>query len=202
MLKKIAVAAILISGSSVALANISGSPYIGAGLGLNQQIFENKYGATETNFGGTGGLVNIYGGYGARVNKNIYLGGEVLANTTTGVVDAAEASSASLKFRTKYSYGASLIPGLMLSDNTMLYARAGVVKTKFNVKAEVPGASSSDNNTVSGAQFGLGLQTKVTQKMDLRGEYVYTDYNTFHSLGNKIEATSGQANFGLVYNIS
>jgi outer membrane immunogenic protein len=205
MFKKIAVATILLASSQVTLANISGTPYIGASVGVNHQLFQEKVDSYKANFGGTGGIINIFGGYGARVNKNIYLGGEIFANTTTGVVTASEVmdDAASLKLRTKYSYGASLIPGLMLSENTMLYGRLGVVKTKFNEKAQIPGVPSlSENNTVTGGQFGLGLQTKVTQKMDLRGEYIYTDYNSFHSLDSKVNASSGQANIGIVYNIA
>lgn len=205
LLKKIAIATMLLSTTGVALAGISGTPYIGAGLGLNQQMFNDKWGSYTTNYGGTGGVVNVYGGYGALVNKNIYLGGEILANTTTGVVEAVKSSSdnSSLKFRTKYTYGASILPGYMLTDNTMVYARVGIVKTKFNVKSDLETIEDeSENTTVAGGQFGLGMQTKVARNMDLRGEYVYTNYNSFHSFGNKINASSGQANVGVVYSFS
>src|SRR5580698_5901622 len=101
MLKKIALATMLLSTSIVAEASIQGTPYIGAGLGLNQQFFENKFDDYKSNFGGTSGLVNVYAGYGALINKNIYLGGEVLANTTIGEVEAAKSGDlASLKYRT------------------------------------------------------------------------------------------------------
>jgi outer membrane autotransporter protein len=91
----------------------------------------------------------------------------------------------------------------MLTNDSMVYARVGVVKTKFNVKADVSSlGDESSNETVTGGQLGLGLQTKVTQKVDLRGEYVYTGYNSFHAVGEKVNASSGQATVGVVYNFS
>ena len=51
---------------------------------------------------------------------------------------------------------------------------------------------------VKGAQFGLGLQTSVTQNMDVRGEYAYTDYA---NVGSVRSPRADEYTLGLVYKI-
>lgn len=166
MLKKLFIAsAILISSSTVAFAN--GVPYIGAGLGVKS----------------TNGVrfmpLNIFGGYGGIVSPGIYLAGELSADLTS-----INLSSSSL-LKTTYGLAASVIPGILLSDTTMLYGRAGVIRSNFSY----PGY----HNYANGGQLGLGMQTRVAQNLSLRGEYVYTSYS------RSLSPTSDQFNLGLVY---
>lgn len=169
---------ILVSGSTFAAAN-SGAPYLGASVGIND---------TTTSGGGIyrGVPATVYAGYGAALNKNIYLGGEILGTLGTGTLNNTTYGAASL--RTTYGYGASLIPGVLLNDNTMAFARAGVVRSRF----------SDANDTVTGGQIGLGMQTNLMQNWDLRGEYDYTKYG---SIGNMNPHTD-LFNVGLIYKIN
>jgi opacity protein-like surface antigen len=48
----------------------------------------------------------------------------------------------------------------------MAYGRGGFVRTRF----------SNVNKMSTGGLLGLGLQTAMTQHVDLRGEYAYTTY--------------------------
>lgn len=179
MLKKLFVtsaATFLLASSTAALAN--GMPYVGAGLGVKS----------------TGGErfmpLNVFAGYGGIASPGLYLGGELNADLTSLML------SDSSNFRTTYGLGLSFIPGMMLSDSTMLYGRAGVVRSKFN---------SHGGNLVNGGQLGLGLQTRLTQNVDLRGEYVYTKYHSFSmNAGNGTTIhigapTSDQFNLAFVY---
>jgi len=78
----------------------------------------------------------------------------------------------------------------MLSDHTMAYARLGVVRTRF----------SDTSSTQTGGQFGVGMQTTVTQNVDLRGEYVYTAYSSFNNSISSISSPRSDAfNLGLIY---
>ncbi len=173
MFKKIVVAgAVFAVTSTVAFA--AGAPYLGASVGIVDNL------AQGGNFRGAPLTVN--GGYGAVLNQNFYLAGEVFA--TVGTLTLKNNSTMN-NLQTTYGYGASFIPGLMLSDHTMTYARLGVVKTRFTTYSK----------TVTGGQIGLGLQTSVTQNWDLRGEYDYTKYNKFSG----ISATTDAFNIGLVY---
>lgn len=210
MFKKLVVASALVLASSAAFA---GSAYVGAGLGVSHQMFTAKEDAdmidmhSKSNFGGTGALLNLNAGYGAKLNQKIYLGGEVLVNATSANVKGTEFSTAddelTLKFKTKYTIGASIIPGVMVNDNTMAYARVGIVRSRFDVKTSGTGSfegmSDSDQDSVTGGQFGLGLQTKLTQNVDLRGEYTYNTYRSFNSNGIEVNPSSGNATVGFIY---
>lgn len=176
MFKKLLIAsAILATTSSLAFAEAA--PYIGAGLGVTNNT------SSSSSFRGVTGTV--MGGYGATVNQNIYLGGEVFGTGFTTVLDNNTKNSPSL--RTTYGYGASFIPGLMLSDHTMTFVRLGAVRTRF----------SNLNSTSTGGQLGLGMQTNITQNWDLRGEYDYTSYGKVSG----ISTVSDQFNLGLVYKV-
>ncbi len=172
MFKKslIAIAAVAFSASVGASA-----PYVGASLGIDNNT------SSTSNFRGLSPLISA--GYGAAFNQNIYLAGEGFANLGTITINNNSTSASSVK--TSYGYGLSFIPGVFLSDHSMLYARAGVIRTKF----------SRANSTATGGQLGLGIQTSVTQNCDIRGEYDYASYN-------KVGGVSPQADqytIGLVY---
>jgi opacity protein-like surface antigen len=202
MFKKILAATVILTSSSATLA---AAPYIGASIGINNTQLNAKVEdiGTTLNLGGRNPNVDIFGGYGTLVSQNIYLGGEVFANTTTGSIDAYTSGSdaTTLKYETRYTYGVSFIPGVMISPNTMAYGRLGVVRGNFNVKSTTPTSSSNDDDSVGGAQAGLGIQTNLIQNLDLRAEYVYSDYRSFTENNVKTSPTSDQFNLGLVYRI-
>jgi len=170
MFKKLLIATAILASSSAALA-ASGVPYVGASVGVTNTL--------DDVIGGRNLNVNIFGGYGAVVTQNIYLGGEVFANKATGDIVYSLSN--------RFSYGASFIPGLLLSEHTMLYGRAGLVNASYN---------AGYTTNISGLQAGLGLQTSLTEKVDLRAEYVYSNYDHFN---NDFKPTTDQVNLGIVY---
>lgn len=173
MLKKIMVASIIIAASSnVAFA--ASAPYAGAGLGVNTLTS-----TSGTNYRGV--PINVFAGYGATISTTFYLGGEVFITPFTGTI-----SKTNNVLRTTYGFGASVMPGIMFSDHTLGYIRAGVVRSHFS--------SIGENKT--GGQLGLGMQTNVTQDIDLRGEYVFTAYNSVSSANSP---KSDAFNLALVY---
>ncbi len=177
MIKKLLVAsAILAATSSVSFATAAPAPYLGASLGVVNN--SSSYG----NFRGM--PLTISGGFGGLVNQTIYLAGELFGTLGTSTLQSNPAVNHS-SLKSTYGYGASVIPGIMLSDHTMTYARLGVVKTRF----------SHYSKTVTGGQLGLGMQTSLTQNWDLRGEYDYTAYNKFSGMSVKSDAF----NLGVVY---
>ncbi len=179
MFKKIFIAsAILSTTSTVALPSTlaTGAPYLGASIG----IVDNT--SSVGNFRGV--PLTISGGYGATVNHTLYLAGELFGVLGTPTLDSnANAGSGSIK--TTYGYGASFIPGVMISDHTMVYGRLSILESRF----------TNYGKTVGGGQVGLGMQTSLTQNWDLRGEYDYTSYNKFSGVSVKSDAF----NMGWVY---
>src|SRR3990167_449869 len=198
MLKKLILVTAIVAASSAALAN--GAPYVGASAGVNTDVFNVKDDAGNTiNFGGRGAIGNIFVGYGAMLNQSFYLGGEVFADLTNTTSDITiDTDNVKDKFKEKYGYGISLLTGIALSDHTMAYGRLGVVRSKFEIKETAP-ASVSQEKSLTGAQFGLGIQTSLTQNVDFRGEYDFTAYSSGNFSGNSLKPRSDQFNIGLIY---
>jgi opacity protein-like surface antigen len=178
MLKKLLIAsAILASSTNIALAT-SSAPYVGVGTGVN--VFSSSSGGVYR-----GVPLNIFGGYGAIIN-DVYLGGELFGTLGSLTLDNNPSTKASVKSTS--GFGLSFIPGVMLADHTLAFARLSLVRNFF----------STINSSATGYQLGAGLQTCLTQNWDLRGEY---DYTSFNSIGG-VSPRSDAFNVGLVYKIN
>lgn len=162
MNKIILSSAILAVTSGVALANPA--PYVGAGLGITNNTINvtNNSNVTVTNGAYRGVPFSLFVGYGGVMSPNFYLAGEL--GLTVGTLNLSDNTA----LKTSYGYGVSILPGVLLSDHTVGYLRAGAVWSKF----------SSPNTTRVGGQVGVGIQTNVTQNVDLRGEYDYVAYKS------------------------
>lgn len=171
MFKKILMTSVILASSysAVVIAN----PYLGASLGVTTNTAGQSFG----NFRGM--PAKIFGGYGV-VNQNLYLAGEL-----TGTAGTLSVSNKSSILKTSYGYGASFIPGVLLSDHTLAYARLGIVRTHF----------SSVDHTETGGEVGVGLQTSLAQSTDLRAEYNYAAYGKL----SHTSVRSDNFNVGLVY---
>lgn len=181
MFKKILLtSAIMMTSAGVAMA--TPAPYVGASLGINVNTTSSAANSQAANFRGV--PFSLFAGYGGVVSQSFYLAGEL-----TGTAGTAELSNNN-SLKTTYGYGASVIPGVMLSDHTLAFARGGFVRSRF----------SNQSKSVSGGQLGLGLQTSLTQNLDLRGEYDFTGYKSVNVGGARISAPRADAfNLGLVY---
>lgn len=185
MLKKILLTS-AVAALTITQANAMTAPYVGAGLGITVNTSSNvsaNSAGSPANYRGV--PFNVFAGYGGIINQNFYLSGEV-----TGTVGTADLDNNN-NLKTSYAYGVSVLPGVMLSDNTMAFLRAGVVRTRF----------SNANETRTGGQIGVGLQTCLTQNVDLRGEYIYTGYRSFNSTHNVSAPRSDAVNLSLVYKL-
>lgn len=175
--------------TNVALANYS-APYLGASFGITNTTSNVKISTPNDFAGGSyrGVPFNLFVGYGGVLDQNFYLAGEVFG--TVGTANLTDYKG----LKTSYGYGASILPGIMLSDHTIAYARLGVVRSRF----------SKQNVTRTGGQAGLGLQTCLTQNIDIRGEYDYVAYKSVDgSFLNRnswsLTPRSDQVTLGVVY---
>lgn len=150
-------------------------PYMGITIG--DKI---NYTARPTTYNGLEGTVAA--GY-AFLNQNFYLAGEIFAGDSVSLQNYANNGNA----RSTWSYGASIIPGTLITDKVMSYLRAGVIRTRFTT-----------DSTVTGGQVGVGIQTAISPAWDLRGEYDYNFYRHVNHIGNP---KAGQFNIGLIYKI-
>jgi opacity protein-like surface antigen len=175
MLKKALIACSALA-LTTGLSFASGVPYIGASIGEAT----NTTTSLNRNFRGT--PFTLDAGYGALLSQNLYLGAEIF-----GVLGTASLDDNGLK--STYGYGLSLLPGLMLGDHTMTYVRGGLVRTHFT-------PSATTNRNVTGGQVGLGMQLGLTQNLELRGEYVFTAYQSFSGISTPRQDAF---NLGLIY---
>lgn len=177
MLKKtLAIGAALVLTTSVAAA--TPAPYIGASVGINTNTSNNTTNGAPGYYRGV--PIKVFAGYGGEVSDSIYLAAELIGTAVSGEI------SNQGQMRSTYGYGISLIPGVELSDHTMIYARAGFVRTRFsNVMA-----------MTSGGEFGIGLQTALTQNVDVRGEY---DYTAYRDVGGISAPHSDAFDLGVIY---
>lgn len=167
MFKKLLLLCTLLISSSLTQAG----PYLGAALGIQ-----------NTGGGYTGLLVSPFLGFGLPLCQTYYIGGELFADS--GSIPLSQ----NYYHRTNYGIGASITPGFILSQNTIIYLRAGVETFRY----------STTLNFFTGGQLGLGLQTMIAEQWDVRGEYVYTGKGIIRNFGTP------RFNFfkvGLVYKI-
>ncbi len=167
---------LLIAGAllTFSFATAKAAPYIAGSVGIDT--------TTSSNSNFRGATLAVAGGYGKTFNQSFYLAGEIFGNLGTITINN---NSAATNMHTTYSYGASIIPGFFLSEHSMAFARAGLIETRF----------TSMDSTQSGAEIGLGIQTGITQNLDLRGEYDYVAYRKLSG----VSPQSDQFNLGLVY---
>jgi opacity protein-like surface antigen len=176
-------------------------PYVGVKLALNTGSWDFHNPTDDTyHFGSNGVALGIFGGLATTFAQKYYLAGEVFVNdsstkTANKIVDGYGTTA---KLRTTYSYGLSALPGFKISSDTLLFARAGVIRTQFEL-TQHPGGRQTD--VATGGQAGAGLALSLGKNLDLRGEYTYTAYRTFNSIGNKISPRSNELSVSFAYKI-
>lgn len=186
MYKKIILASAVLAATVGVASAAAPAPYVGASIGITN----NTLTQSGTTLGAYRGVpFSLFAGYGGVVSDSFYIAGEL--NGTVGTANISDNSG----LKTSYGLGLSVLPGLMVNDNTLAYARLGIVRSHFS------SFQSSDENR-NGAQFGLGLQTTVTQNLDVRGEYDYIAYKSINAGGLSFGPRSDQFTVGLVYKIS
>ncbi len=99
------------------------------------------------------------------------------------------------------SWGVSLLPGIKLNDQSLLYGRIGYVRTYLkSVEKGVISGSATDTDWENGADLGIGLETLLMGNFSLRAEYNHIFYNAFTTpLSTRISPANNQFVLGLIY---
>lgn len=183
MFKKIILASAILAATVGVAEAAMPAPYVGASIG----IANNSLNVDSYTIGTYRGVpFNLFAGYGGVLSSNFYLAGEL--NTTIGTSSVTKSNG----LKTSYGLGVSLIPGFMLNENTLAFGRVGAVRSHF----------TSINDERNGGVFGLGLQTSVTQNLDIRGEYDFVAYQAKNEGGISVAPRQDLFTVGLVYKIS
>ncbi|OGT37928.1 MAG: hypothetical protein A3F11_02855 [Gammaproteobacteria bacterium RIFCSPHIGHO2_12_FULL_37_14] len=156
-------------------------PYVGLSVGSRL-----NFTGSPTLFGGVDG--NLALGYSAMVAPAFYLAGEIFGIGTANVKDLTNTSStgATIGAKSNWGYGASILPGYMITDYVLMYLRVGATSTHFN----------DQNVNKTAWHIGLGGETALAQNWDIRGEWVYAGYGNVSGIGN---ASATVTSVGLVY---
>jgi opacity protein-like surface antigen len=176
-----------------------GGGYVGIGVSYDRYKFRNTFSATEddgdtfyfTNplaASGWDGNLNIgYGWYWCQYYLGVELAGVITdASSTTRVTAIDEFGSDSISFRTRArgSWHISVLPGVKLTDSTLLYIRLGYIDTQFRGRVRFTDDDGdvftrSRTRWKNGFIGGVGLETYLIDNVSLRGEYQYTWYSNF-----------------------
>lgn len=136
----------------------------------------------------------IFAGYGQVLNTAYYLGAEAFAryahltatNSSFSERESDLSTYNSLSVDTKWAYGAALKFGYLPTAKTMIYVLAGVETAKFDchgshAESGSEGFSHDYDFDKQAVAFmpGVGIETMLTDKISLRGQYTYADYSNF-----------------------
>ena len=178
-------------------------PYIGVGIGGEKSTWSARDNITgsNVNFGGTGAVGNLFGGYGEILNQYFYLGAEGFVGLTSTKGSTKKINNTTSSLKQTYNYGASVIPGVMVTKDTLAYARIGVIRSRFeqdNSHDFIP----FHGKTLTGHQLGVGVRTAITDKVDFQTEYTYSAYQSLggSGIGSSIKPNDSQVKIGFVYN--
>jgi opacity protein-like surface antigen len=153
------------------------SPYFGGSIGSR-----NNYASNPAVFRGVDG--NVFIGFGGVIDTRMYLAGEGYVNKTW---IAKDMPNAGVSAKTRWGWGVSLLPGILVNPRAVVYARFGITRQQFH---------SSDN--VYGFQLGPGAEISVAPNVGIRGEYLYTKFNTTTNLG---KPSADIFNLGVVFRL-
>lgn len=78
----------------------------------------------------------------------------------------------------KNSYGLSLLPTYHISDDFLVFARAGIARGTIHSNAVGALTNVNDSFNRMGGQLGLGMEYALSKHLSLRGEYIYTSYKS------------------------
>ncbi|GEM_PF-4440892 len=204
MLKNILkISTTLILCSAVTLAHAG--PYIGVGGGVNKGSWRiTDVSGNKLNFGGSSYTAILFGGYGNLVSQSIYVGSEVSANMgSTGGRNLTIATSSGVttgSLKQTYGYSISVIPALMVSPATSIFARIGMARSHFQVNSI--NATFNKSKNLNGKQGGLGLEHILSGNTNIRVEYDVTNYNPFNLFDLSVTPHNKQIIVGLSYKMS
>ena len=174
-----------ISVPSSAHFSFGGGAYVGLDVGLRT-----NYSSNPSAYKGVEGT--LLAGIGFLARNGLYLAEEIFIADGAQLQGYSNTDDSKPGVKSSWSVGLSLLPGYLILDNVLGYARLGVVKTYF----------SNAGGNANGGQAGLGLQVALTQSWDLRGEYIYSFYGSPSgscASPNDSAVKSDQFNIGAIY---
>lgn len=166
--KTLLVGAIALAASSVALAD---GFYAGAGLGGTG--FHDQMGSDDDQ-GNLGVIGGVFGGYTWNFANQFNLGAEAFGNATSAKAEILGVADV----KSRYNYGVRALPGYQVTPDTEVHAIVGFVRGNFKVEQNAGSFSQDKTFNANGFQLGLGTGTNVAKNIAVRGDLVYSGYQS------------------------
>jgi outer membrane immunogenic protein len=147
----------------------------GYGMTTAEATFSNGIGSISGEEDGSAFIGGAFVGYGL-TNGNLF-GGVEVEGLFSGIEESATEAGLGLTVEQKYSVGISGRVGYVVTDNILLYGRAGWVWTQFEASATDGIDSESDDDWFNGPRVGVGAEVAVASGLFGRIEYTHTWYN-------------------------
>lgn len=192
-------------------------------------------GASTTNAGSATELNStLLAGYAWSLPHQIFLGVEAFGNYTNASIFGSSSqtntdadgmtveSEGSGDYTLHYMYGVRALPGYQIKPDVVVYGIVGYSRAHVDVNANpvtvtvdssdktiIPGSSSAYN--FNGYQLGLGAMIDITEHVAIRGDVIYTGYQSQTSQSTEVvgdsiisgSSTLGfstlEADFSLIY---
>jgi opacity protein-like surface antigen len=196
LFKKTMVAMIVFISASTSFAN---NGYVGLGVGYDTTDFyktlqiKNKSNNAliydkKDNLYGNGVVGEMFAGYQWQLTDVFSLASELSANVNSLTyqgyyVDVNQSEQSNGVFKINKNVGFSVLPGFNINATTMLYARLGMVRGKFNYQEyktlDGDKIGINDDRWLNGLRLGLGAKMAISENVALRLEYNYLQYQTY-----------------------
>jgi hypothetical protein len=125
--------------------------------------------------GWTGG---VFAGYGVQTGS-LYIGAEAEAEVSSVDWNQERSPEGRIYDLEKNStFGAGIRLGYLLKDSVLIYGRAGVVRSKFDVDYNYQSASISRDKSLDGLRIGGGIEFPIGKSMTARFDYTHTNYDS------------------------
>lgn len=184
--------------------------YLGAGLGYDAYRIRESVSVRDVtgvldqanSTANPRGLVGqIFAGYG-RYFDWFYIAGELMANYS----DASASYSLNNYHNNvtiRESYGASILPGVLIKNVALVFFRVGYVRTFLKAQENMPTLfNDTTTHWGNGLGLGLGLEMLAYQAWSVRGEYRYANYSFFKSqVGTSFTPSDNQLVVSAIYHI-
>lgn len=192
--------------------------YVGAGLGYDSYRIRETTGfvATDGDIFTLNQLINpigrngsVFAGYGQYYDW-FYIAGEIFAKGSTAAANDTIAMvdlTYNTRVNVRYTYGIAILPGVRLSNASLLYVRLGAMRTMMKIQEYGSGVFEPDALFTSprlpwlnGISLGIGLETAIYKSFSVRAEYNHTSYASFTSLlSSKFSPSNNEASLSLLY---
>lgn len=190
-----------------------------AGVGLGANAVNGTYQQTANSGAASGTSVKndigktlfdgaLFGGYGKMFGQ-FYVGGELaLALSGGGINGNISGGNLTYKVTPGWSVSPSVRLGFLAAPQTLAFVRLGATDKRFEVKADPIGTNTTQtkkSQNVWGFTTGVGMETFISEKVSLRGEYIFTAYaNKSYAIGTtdtaKLKARDNLFRLGVSYN--